>query len=34
MRVLSPARLSGIELATGAIPIITEEMLDAEARKR
>jgi aspartate ammonia-lyase len=33
-RVLSPARLSGIELATGAIPVVTEEMLDAEARRR
>ncbi len=32
-RVLSPARLSGIELATGAIPVITEEMLDAEAAR-
>ncbi|WP_439694248.1 aspartate ammonia-lyase [Curtobacterium sp. SP.BCo] len=32
-RVLSPARLSGIELATGAIPVVTEEMLDAAARE-
>nr|WP_245631636.1 aspartate ammonia-lyase [Curtobacterium ammoniigenes] len=32
-RVLSPARLSGIELATGAIPIVTEEMLDAHATR-
>jgi aspartate ammonia-lyase len=33
-RVLSPARLSGIELATGAIPVVTEEMLDRAARER
>ncbi len=31
-RVLSPARLSGIELATGAIPVVTEEMLDQHLR--
>ncbi|WP_420364103.1 aspartate ammonia-lyase [Curtobacterium aetherium] len=31
-RVLSPARLSGIELATGAIPVVTEEMLDRHLR--
>jgi aspartate ammonia-lyase len=29
-RVLSPARLSGIELMTGAIPVVTPEMLDAD----
>ncbi|KQO63199.1 aspartate ammonia-lyase [Curtobacterium sp. Leaf261] len=33
-RVLSPARLSGIELATGAIPVVTEAMLDAAAREK
>jgi len=30
-RVLSPARLSGIEMATGAIPVITEAMLQQHA---
>jgi aspartate ammonia-lyase len=33
-RILSPARLSGVELATGAIPVITQAMLEAEEDRR